>query len=98
MWKIVAICGLALMAAFGSTASRVAAQTPPPREPVTQPRAAADKPAKAATHRKRKTRHAARHNRRRHAGSLQCFGYEWRAFPTRDPKGYFYTLPGGGIC
>jgi len=103
MWKFVALSALALLVAVGSTAGSATAQTPLPREPVAKPRAAAPSPtaekrAKTASPRKRKTRHASRHKWRRHAASFKCFAHEWRAFPTRDSKGYFYTPPGGGIC
>lgn len=92
MWKIVALSALALLAVLGSTVDVATAQTPPPSAP------AATQPAPVASPGKRTLRHASRHHRRRHAASLKCFGQEWRAFPTRDPKGYFYTPPGGGIC
>ena len=103
MWKIVALSAVALFVLVGSPIGDATAQTPQPAAPTTQPRAAApsptaDKPAKIASPRKRKTQRASRHHRRRHAAAFKCFGYEWRPFPTRDPKGYFYTPPGGGIC
>jgi hypothetical protein len=102
MWKIAALSAVALLAALGAPIGGATAQTPPPAAPTTQPRAAApsptaDKPAKTARHYKRKTRHASRH-KRRHTAALRCFGHEWRPFPTRDPKGYFYAPAGGGIC
>ena len=103
MWKIVASSTLALLIAAASSIGGAMAQTPQPREPAAQPREATPsptvgKPEKTAGPRKRKARHASRHKLRRHAGSFKCFGHEWRAFPTRDPNGYFYTPPGGGIC
>jgi hypothetical protein len=90
MWKIVALSTLTLLAAAGTTLGCAAAQTPQPREPVTRPGEATPAPTKA--------RHASRHKWRRHARAPKCFAHEWRAFPTRDPNGYFYTPPGGGIC
>ena len=98
MWKIVTLSALALLAALGSTVGGATAQTPPPSAPAATPSPAATQPAKVASLRKRTPRHASRHHVRRHAASFKCFGQEWRAFPTRDPKGYFYTPPGGGIC
>jgi hypothetical protein len=89
MWKTVALSALALLVAVAGTVGSATAQTPQPREPATQPR--------EATPSSTKTRHAA-HQWRRHAGASKCFAHEWRAFPTRDPNGYFYTPPGGGIC
>jgi hypothetical protein len=103
MWKITALSALALLAALGSTVGGAIAQPPPPRERTAQPRAAtpappAAQPAKSASPRKRTRRHASRHHKRRHAASFKCFAHEWRAFPTRDRNGYFYTPPGGGVC
>ena len=111
MWKIVALSAAALLVAVGSPIGGATAQAPqppapttqPPPAPATQPRAAApapavDKPAKVASPRMRKARHASRHHKRRHTAALRCFGHEWRPFPTRDPKGYFYAPAGGGIC
>jgi hypothetical protein len=103
MWKIIVSSAAALLTAVGIAASSAAAQTPQPPAPTTQPRAAApasrvDKPTRAARLRKHKSRYVSRHPKRRHAAAFKCFGYQWRPFPTRDPKGYFYTPPGGGIC
>ena len=103
MWKIVALSAAALLVAVGSPIGGATAQTPQPPAPTTQPRAAAPaptaaKPAKIASPRMRKTRHASRHHKRRYTAAIRCFGHEWRPFPTRDPKGYFYAPAGGGIC
>ena len=95
MWKIVALSALALLAALGSTVDGATAQTPPPSAPAATPTGSRSREVAPG---KRTPRHASRHHRRRHAASFKCFGQEWRAFPTRDPKGYFYTPPGGGIC
>jgi len=101
MWKIIAISAVALLVA--SPIGGATAQTPQPAAPATQPPTAspsptADKPGKVAAPRKGKTRHARRHHKRRHVAAFRCFGHEWRPFPTRDPKGYFYAPAGGGIC
>jgi hypothetical protein len=103
MWKIVALSALVLLSAVGGTIGDAVAQTSQPREPAAQPREATATPkaaprTKSASPRKRKTRHASRRHGRRHAAAFKCFGQEWRPFPTRDPKGYFYTPAGRGIC
>ncbi len=103
MWKIGALFALALLAELGTPIGSVTAQTVQPAPPTTQPPApapfpTAKKPTQRASLHKRKTRHAARHSRRRHVAAFKCFGHQWRPFPTRDPNGYFYTPPGGGIC
>ena len=94
----IASAALAALVALGSTVGDVFAQTPQPGAPSAAPAPAATKGGKVASPRKRMPRHTARHHRRRHAASHKCFAHEWRAFPMRDPTGYFYTPPGGGIC
>ena len=103
MWKLVASSTLALLVAVGNPVGGAIAQTPQPNAPAAQPSAAAPAPTagtpeKTAGPRKRKARHASHRKWRRHAGSFKCFGHEWRAFPTRNPNGYFYAPSGGGIC
>jgi hypothetical protein len=94
----IAFVALAALVALGSTIGDVFAQTPQPGAPAAAPAPAVTKGGKVASPSKRMPRHTARHHRRRHAASPKCFAHEWRAFPVRDPRGYFYTPPGGGIC
>jgi hypothetical protein len=101
MWKIAASSTFALLVACATPLGSAIAQAPQPAAPAAQPPAATSPP-KAATPEKtaaprRRVRHAARHKWRRHA-AFRCFGSEWRAFPTRDPNGYFYAPGRGGIC
>ena len=102
MWKAVALSALALSVAAGSMVGSAAAQAPTSISASPHPRAGKSSPTatrgKAAGPRKHKARRAAPHSRHRHVASSRCFAHEWRAFPTRDPDGYFYTPPGGGIC
>jgi hypothetical protein len=97
MWKIAALSTFALLVVLADPNGGASAQTPSPtaQPPAAAPAAAT--PEKAAAPRKRAVRHAAHHKWRRHA-SFKCFGSEWRAFPTRDPNGYFYAPGRGGIC
>jgi hypothetical protein len=89
MWKIVTSSTFALLVAYATPIGSAIAQTPQPAA------RAAIQPA-TATPRYRRIRYAARQRWRRHA--YGCFASEWRPFPTRDPNGYFYAPPGGGIC
>ena len=99
MWKLAALSALALLAAVGATAGAATARTPF----STQLREAGLSPAatgqvRISDLRKRKIRGVSRHRLRGHAGTFKCFAHEWRAFPTRDRDGYFFTPPGGGVC
>jgi len=97
MWKIATLSTFALLVVLADPNGGAIAQAPPPAAPPPAAAPAAATPEKAATPRRRAVRHAARYKLRRHA-SFKCFGSEWRAFPTRDPNGYFYAPGRGGIC
>lgn len=100
MWKIATSLTAALLIAAAALDS-AAAQSSQPAAPAAQPPAATPapkaEPVKTVAPRRRKVRHAARHRWHRRV-SFRCFGSEWRAFPTRDPNGYFYAPGRGGIC
>ena len=97
MQKTVLVSTLFALAALGSTLASAQTTTPAPAPGATPPAAAAPAatPPKVAA---RKHKRHARHHRRARVLAHRCFGHEWRAFPTMDPKGYFYAPAGGGIC
>jgi hypothetical protein len=102
MQKTIGVSAFVLLAWLAGPIGWASAQAPAPREPsVVAPEATpepkAAKPARKAGPRKYKKRRAGRHWRA-HLSGRRCFGHEWRAFPTNDPKGYFYAPAGGGIC
>jgi hypothetical protein len=77
----------AMMAATALPAVGQQPAEPPPAAPEPSHKAAKAVPARHKAHR--------RHHARRAADDLCSIVNGWRAFPNRDPRGYFYT---GRVC
>ena len=80
--------------AIAITIPAVAQQATPPPAPVqkaepTKPVAKVEKKSQGARTKRRKARHAAKS----HGDDICSIVNGWRAFPVRDPSGYFNTEP-----